>query len=101
MFSFVVVVVKVFSELLAKRIEVFERIVLVKLLLDRSVESLDLAVLRGLPRINEVVRNTEDGTIQIKRMEARVSRIRALFVTRVVIGEGRMIVGLYTGYGKG
>jgi len=100
MLALVVVVMQIFSEFFAKRVEVFEGIALVKLLLGCSMKTLNLAILRGLAGVNEIVRDAEHTAIEVKSVYPWVRWVRALFVSRVVVSECGVIVCLYSGDGK-
>ena len=57
---------------------------------------LDLAVLRGLSRIDEKVCNTPFHACAIKRMEPWMRGIGALLVSRVIVGEDGAVIRLYS-----
>ena len=59
-----------------------------------TMRSFNLAVLRGLPRIDEIVDETVSFARDVKRMQAWRQRIGALPVSRVVVGEDASVVRL-------
>src|SRR3989344_6682608 len=65
-----------------------------ELLSIRPVRSLHLPILRGLPRIDQVVRDAKLLTRRIEDVELGVQRIGALLVAGVVVRENRAVIRL-------
>ena len=65
-----------------------------KLLTVGAMASFNLAILRGLPRIDEIVDEIVPFARNVERMESRRQRIGTLPVSRVVVREDASVVSL-------